>query len=69
LHRNYRRKHPRTTTKREGNGRGWWKVYSLRWWKKQRARDRRARDRSLIERGKYDDLTTRYPMDILWDYW
>ena len=42
---------------------------TLRWWRKQAHRDRRALERHLIVNERFDDLPSRYPRDILWRYW
>lgn len=68
MHVNHRRKRPAGTTKRTGC-RGWMRIYSMRDMKRQKSRDRRARERSLLERGRWDDLPDRYPRNIVWEYW
>lgn len=57
MHKNFRRK-----IRRNGNHH-WQKA----WWKKQCASDRRAEERSFLERGLWDRLFTNYPKTILWD--
>lgn len=44
-------------------------IYSMKPMKRQKSRDRRAEERSLLERGRWDDLVTRYPRNIIWEYW
>jgi len=44
-------------------------AHSLKWWRRQRAKDRRAEERELIAHERYDSLPRRYPRDIYWDYW
>lgn len=37
--------------------------------KREKSSDRRAQERSLMDRGLWDDLPTYYPKNILWEYW
>ena len=43
--------------------------YSLHWWKKQAARDWRARTRHLMENEEWDSLTVKIVKNILWEYY
>jgi len=66
---NHRRKQGRHSPKREGCGGGFLRVYSLKTWKREASTDRRAEERRLMFRGRWDDLPVRYPRTILWYYW
>jgi hypothetical protein len=44
-------------------------IYSMKPMKRQKARDRRAEERSLMDRGLWDELRLREPKNIVWDYW
>jgi hypothetical protein len=71
MHINHRRKN-KFRSKGHGRRHGYiasWLAYSLRWWRRQRHRDVRARARHLIAHERYDDLPSKYPKDIYWDYW
>jgi len=67
MHTNHRRIN-KYKAKQHGD-RGFWTAYSLREWRRQASRDRRARERHLIENGRHDELLNRYPRDIAWKYW
>lgn len=42
---------------------------SFKWFKNKKNTERRQLDRQLIHHEKFDDLLTRFPKDILWDWW
>lgn len=69
MHTNHRRKN-KFRSKSHGHGRiAHMLAYSLRWWRKQAHRDRRADERRRIDHADYDALPRRYPRTIYWDYW
>lgn len=67
MHINYRRKNKRRARRKKYGG--YLLAYSLRWWKREANRDRRADERRLIHHGRWDELPTHYPRDIYWKYW
>lgn len=69
MHKNYRRRIPSNTTKRNGPRGCLMLIYSMKPMKRQKARDRRAEERRFIEVGKYDHINIRYPKNIIWEYW
>lgn len=45
------------------------RIYSMAEMKRQKSRDCRAQERSLMERGRWEDLPVRFPKNIVWEYW
>lgn len=68
MHKNHRRKQPAGTTKRVG-GRPRMSIYSMKPMKRQKSRDRRTLERSLMGKGRWEDLPVRHPRCILWEHW
>ena len=66
MHTNHRRKNK---FRNKHYHRNYWLADSLRWWKREASRDRRADERRLIHHGRSDELPTHYPRDIYWKYW
>jgi len=67
MHTNHRRKNK--FVGKQHNRQPCWIAYSLRWWRRQAHRDRRAEERRLIGHGRTEELPLHYPRDIYWKYW
>jgi hypothetical protein len=69
LHTNHRRPSARShRAKHEGQGSYWPRGYSFKWWRNQAARTRRREELEKLGGERWDELGTRYPRTVLWDY-
>jgi hypothetical protein len=68
MHTNYRRKRGQHNPKREGQG---WSMTLVEWrpFKRENARRLRARAKSLVVRGRFDDILNVDRKSIRYDYW
>ncbi len=67
MHKNHRRKN-----KFRGKHHGYFgypHIYSLKLFKVEESRRRRAQERDCMSHGKFDMLPTKVRGDILWNYW
>ena len=64
---NYRR--PNRFRGKHHNRGNWMLLIRWRPIRRQKSRDRRAEERRLIHHERYDSLPSRYPKNILWEYW
>jgi hypothetical protein len=60
MHKNHRRKN------KVKHFRPRWR-YSLHWWKKSYWRADRAKTKTLMDHGRFDDFRDAHPKSILWD--
>lgn len=66
MHTNHRRSKPRF---RDSNIKFWWfGCHSLKYYRRVRATARRREERHHIYNEDWDNLKTRYPKDMLWEF-
>lgn len=70
MHTNFRRRQPRTHVyKHKVRFHHFMKrARQLRWYKMERSSARRAEERELIHHARWDDLKTKYPRNIAWEF-
>jgi hypothetical protein len=62
MHTNHRRKNKQHRCDNKSSS---YLPYSLKWYRRKRARQRRAEERARVQQGRYDDLLP-YRRDIAW---
>lgn len=65
MHTNHRRRKPRY---RSGLKYRWFSCRSLKYYRHVRASIRRREERDGINKQQWDDLMTKYPKDIGWEF-